>query len=77
MWGSAATAAMCALLSVYSPWDTAVLVLGFAASLATKLSDTMASEIGKAYGKTTYLITTMKMVAPPPPLPPPRPRAPH
>nr|GME06361.1 protein VTE6, chloroplastic [Ipomoea batatas] len=38
-------------------WD-----LGFVASFCTKLSDTVASEIGKAYGKTTYLITTLKVV---------------
>ena len=33
-------------------------------SLATKLSDTLASEIGKAYGKTCYLSTTLKRVPP-------------
>ena len=33
-------------------------------SLATKLSDTFASEIGKAYGKTTFLITTLERVLP-------------
>jgi uncharacterized protein (TIGR00297 family) len=32
------------------------------ASLATKLSDTFASEVGKAYGKRTFLITTLKPV---------------
>jgi uncharacterized protein (TIGR00297 family) len=39
-------------------------VLGYVASLATKLSDTFASEIGKAYGKTTFLITTLERVEP-------------
>ena len=39
-------------------------VLGYVASLATKLSDTFASEIGKAYGKTTFLITTLERVLP-------------
>ncbi len=34
------------------------------ASLATKLSDTFASEIGKAYGKRTFLITTLQPVPP-------------
>jgi len=33
-------------------------------SLATKLADTFASEIGKAYGKTTFLITTFQRVEP-------------
>jgi uncharacterized protein (TIGR00297 family) len=33
-------------------------------SLATKLADTFASEIGKAYGKTAFLITTFERVPP-------------
>mmetsp|Transcript_9589 Transcript_9589/g.22529 ORF Transcript_9589/g.22529 Transcript_9589/m.22529 type:complete len:153 (+) Transcript_9589:637-1095(+) len=41
-----------------------LFILGFVASLATKLSDTFASEIGKAYGKTTFLITTLERVEP-------------
>ena len=64
VWGSAATAAICAILAQFSPWDSALFKLGFVASLATKLSDTCGSEIGKAYGKTTYLITTMEKVPP-------------
>ncbi|NES80354.1 MAG: DUF92 domain-containing protein, partial [Moorea sp. SIO2B7] len=32
-------------------------------SFATKLSDTTASEVGKAYGKRTFLITTLQPVA--------------
>ncbi len=32
--------------------------------MATKLADTFASEIGKAYGKTTFLITTFERVPP-------------
>jgi uncharacterized protein (TIGR00297 family) len=39
-----------------------VVQLGYVVSLATKLSDTFASEIGKAYGKRTFLITTFKPV---------------
>jgi uncharacterized protein (TIGR00297 family) len=39
-------------------------LLGYVASLSTKLADTFASEIGKAYGKTTFLITTLKRVEP-------------
>ena len=42
----------------------ALLKVGFVASLATKLSDTFASEVGKAYGKTTYLSTSFKRVPP-------------
>jgi uncharacterized protein (TIGR00297 family) len=62
VWGSAATAMICALLTYFLPGQSAILKVGFVASLATKLSDTFASEIGKAYGKNTYLITTLKMV---------------
>ena len=39
-------------------------MIGFVASLATKLADTFASEIGKAYGKTTFLITNLQRVEP-------------
>ena len=41
-----------------------MLAVAYVCSLATKLSDTLASEIGKAYGKTTYLITTFQLVPP-------------
>ena len=45
-----------------SPWQE-LLVLAYVASFATKLSDTTASEVGKAYGKRTFLITTLQPVA--------------
>ena len=38
------------------------LQVGFAASFCSKLSDTVSSEIGKAYGKTTYLATSFQKV---------------
>lgn len=44
-----------------SIWPS-LLALGFVASLSTKLSDTTATEIGKAYGKRTFLITTLQPV---------------
>lgn len=62
VWGSAATAAICALVGNARPEWRGPLALGCVASLATKLSDTLASEIGKAFGKTTYLITTLRAV---------------
>jgi uncharacterized protein (TIGR00297 family) len=62
VWGSAATAAACALATMAYPASATLLRVGFVASLATKLSDTCGSEIGKAYGKTTYLITTFRRV---------------
>lgn len=64
VWGSAATAALCALATLKWPAQSVLLRIGFVSSLATKLSDTCQSEIGKAYGKTTYLITTFKLVPP-------------
>lgn len=36
--------------------------VGFVASFASKLADTTSSEIGKAYGRTTYLVTTLQRV---------------
>jgi uncharacterized protein (TIGR00297 family) len=64
VWGSAATAAFCALgiLLTKDLWLQSLLVLGYVASFSTKLSDTTASEIGKAYGKRTFLITTFQAV---------------
>ncbi len=63
VWGSALTATMCAIASLFflSPIKE-LLTLAYVASFCTKLSDTTASEVGKAYGKTTYLITTLKPV---------------
>ena len=65
VWGSALTATICALgtLLVDDPFKD-LLVLAYVASFATKLSDTSASEVGKAYGKSTFLITTLKPVPP-------------
>jgi uncharacterized protein (TIGR00297 family) len=63
VWGSALTAAICAVSILFAPPDIIpLLTLGYVASFATKLSDTCASEIGKAYGKSTFLITTLKPV---------------
>lgn len=71
VWGSAATAALCALAYRRAVLGRAVvalsppaLLVGVVASLATKLGDTFASEIGKAYGRTTYLSTTFRRVPP-------------
>ncbi|KAI3703923.1 hypothetical protein L1987_74119 [Smallanthus sonchifolius] len=63
--GSSAAGCVCAFLSIYGvggkPFSR-LWELGFVASFCTKLSDTVSSEIGKAYGKTTYLVTTFKVV---------------
>ncbi|KAJ4726513.1 Protein vte6, chloroplastic [Melia azedarach] len=63
--GSSAAGCVCAFLSIYGAGGQAfsrLWQLGFVASFCTKLSDTVSSEIGKAYGKTTYLVTTFKVV---------------
>ncbi|MEH2292772.1 TIGR00297 family protein [Nostoc sp.] len=75
VWGSALTGALCALgvglinsgFIVLSPQFLAtnpqsLLLLGYVASFTTKLADTTASEVGKAYGKSTFLITTLQPV---------------
>lgn len=70
VWGSALTATLCALgglaadylLTDNSDVWKALFALGYVASFATKLSDTTASEVGKAYGKRTFLITTLQPV---------------
>ena len=63
VWGSALTATVCAIATLFCPSPLKELfILGYVASFCTKLSDTTASEVGKAYGKTTYLITTLKPV---------------
>lgn len=63
VWGSALAGTICAILTllVGSPYQE-LLILGYVASLSTKLSDTSASEVGKAYGKRTFLITTLQPV---------------
>ena len=55
-----------ALLAVFGllslePTRTAYLI-AYAAAVATAAADTCSSEIGKAYGKRTYLITTLRRV---------------
>ena len=72
VWGSALTGALCALGTLVVPavyqtegtrqFVVSLLLLGYVASFSTKLSDTCASEVGKAYGRRTFLITTLQAV---------------
>ncbi|WP_017325892.1 TIGR00297 family protein [Synechococcus sp. PCC 7336] len=62
VWGSALTGAVCAIAFAF--WPNPLWKLGFAASFAAKLADTASSEVGKAYGKRTFLITSFKPVPP-------------
>jgi len=59
--GSGFAGVLCAIAALVTgdmePWR-----IGFIASFASKLADTTSSEVGKAYGKTTYLISTLKRV---------------
>ncbi len=72
VWGSALTALICALaIASLNSWGVSLitrwiplLTLAYVSSFSTKLSDTTASEIGKAYGQRTFLITTLKPVPP-------------
>ena len=66
VWGSALTGTICAIAAYFftstQPQLVPFLLLGYVASSSTKLSDTCASEVGKAYGKRTFLITTLQAV---------------
>ena len=60
--GSASTGLFLALMIKLNLANLTLLKVGFAASFAAKLADTFGSEIGKRYGKNTFLITTFKKV---------------
>ena len=62
VWGSAATGTALALLAALWPAAAPRLLVGFAASFSAKLADTCGSEIGKRWGRTTLLITTLRPV---------------
>lgn len=73
VWGSALVGALCALalVGLSLGWPTvdlalwsSLIALAYVSSFSTKLADTTASEVGKAYGKHTFLITTLQAVAP-------------
>lgn len=56
-------AAWAALLSAGIP-DASLTRLAMVAALATSASDTVASEVGKAWGRTTWLVTGFRRVPP-------------
>ena len=64
VWGSALTGLVLALLIAMRAGPTQGLLIGFAASFAAKLADTFGSEIGKRWGRTTLLITSLRPVPP-------------
>ena len=58
--GVAAAAAIAAVTTPYRAWSLLALV----AALTAGGSDTVASEIGKAWGRSTFLVTTLSRVPP-------------
>ena len=62
VWGSAATGLVLAMMTKFNPANEVLFKVGFAASFSAKLADTFGSEIGKRFGKETYLITSLKKV---------------
>lgn len=61
VYGSA-IAAMCCACVALATHNHALFTVGYVANFCSKLSDTLSSEVGKAYGQTTYLITNFKLV---------------
>ena len=62
LWGSAATGLFFAILIKLNLGNIDLLRVAFASSFSAKLGDTFGSEIGKRYGKNTYLITSFNKV---------------
>jgi uncharacterized protein (TIGR00297 family) len=64
-WANGGVPALLAGLGAVAPEELRpVFVIAYAASVATATADTCSSEIGKAYGRRTFLITTFKPVPP-------------
>jgi uncharacterized protein (TIGR00297 family) len=64
-WANGGVPACLALLAAGAPAGLReILVVAYAAAVATAAADTCSSEVGKAYGRRTFLITTLRPVAP-------------
>jgi len=64
-WANGGVPAALAVLAGMAPLGLRdVLGIAYAASVATAAADTCSSEIGKAYGRRTFLITTLRPVPP-------------
>ena len=64
-WANGGVPALLALLAGIAPGPVhGLFVLAYAASVATAAADTCSSETGKAYGRRTFLITTLRPVLP-------------
>ena len=62
VWGSAATGLLIAIMIKLNIVNLIFLKVAFASSFAAKLADTFGSEIGKRFGKNTFLIISLKKV---------------
>jgi uncharacterized protein (TIGR00297 family) len=64
-WANGGVPALLALMAGLTAGETrTIFVLAYAAAVATAAADTCSSEIGKAYGRRTFLITTFRPVPP-------------
>ena len=64
-WANGGVAAVLALMAGFTDDEArALFVLAYAAAVATAAADTCSSEIGKAYGRRTFLITTFRPAPP-------------
>lgn len=62
VWGSAAVAMIFAILSYLNKESSELFKLAYVTSISTKLTDTFQSEVGKAFGKNTFLMTSLQKV---------------
>ncbi|HXK11145.1 MAG TPA: DUF92 domain-containing protein [Vicinamibacteria bacterium] len=64
-WANGFVPAFLAVLAAMAPPGLRdLLALAYAAAVATAAADTCSSEVGKAYGRRTFLITSLRPVAP-------------
>ncbi len=64
-WANGGVPAFLALMAgLAGAGDRELLTFAYAAAVATAAADTCSSEIGKAYGRRTFLVTTLSPVAP-------------
>jgi len=64
-WANGGVPAVLALMAALVPEPQALLfTVAYAAAVATAAADTCSSEVGKAYGRLTFLITTLRPVPP-------------
>jgi len=64
-WANGGVPAALALMAALAPApERALFAVAYAAAVATAAADTCSSEIGKAYGRRTFLITTLRPVPP-------------